>query len=291
MKQFLFVAMAVCVSACSGGGSSSPTAATPPPPPAPTATSLSISGLDSLRTGFYSTYTATLTMSNGTTQPATNVTWSTDNRSIAEAEQNGDVYANSNGTTTIRATSGNVTGTKGLRVVANFSGDWRGSYRVNKCDDSGNFAGVWCRSLGGVGTILPVSMSLSQGGTTRDQITGQLALGSFVGPVTGNVTGDGRLILGGSFTTTSGTSTVRFVIGGWEARLSNSTGLSGGWAHTLQLVGLTGNVYQENTFVSMTQSNVTSVPTAQRDIESATPLSVAPAQWNTLADLARLMRQ
>jgi hypothetical protein len=291
MKLFVCVSCAALLSAC-GGGSSSPSAPTPPPAPAaPTFTGLSISGADALRTGFYTNYTATVSLSNGTTQPATNVTWSTDNGSVATVERNGDLTGYVNGNVTVRAASAGLTATKVVHVVSNFSGDWRGTYRVNKCDDSGAFAGVWCRGLGGVGTILPVSMSLSQGGTSRDQVSGQLALGSFVGPVTGNVTGDGRLVLGGSFISTSGTSTVQFVIGGWDVRLSNSTGLNGGWAHTLQLQGLTGNVYQENTFVSATQSNIAAVPVGpQRDLgDRMTPPAVAPMSF-TVAELAAMMR-
>ena len=290
MKTLPIVLLAIGLSACSGGSSPSAPSA-PAPPPAPTVTSLSISGADALRTGFFTTYTATQNLSNGTSQPATNVTWSSDNSSVAIVAANGDVTGINNGNAIIRATSGSVSSTKGIHVVSNYSGDWRGTYRVNKCDDSGNFAGVWCRSLGGVGTILPVTMNLTQGGVARDQISGQLALGTFVGAVSGNVTGDGRLILGGSFTSTAGTSTVRFVIGGWEARLSNSTGLSGGWAHTLQLIGLTGNVYQENTFVSMTQSNVTAAPTRLTDTNEAAPLMLPMQNFTSLVEMAASMRQ
>lgn len=292
-KTSIALILALSLSACGSGGSSSPVAPTVVTPPAPTVTSISISGLDAIRTGFFGSYTATLNLSNGTTQAATNVTWSTENASIAQAASNGDVTGVTNGNTNIVATSGGIRGTKGLRVVSNFSGDWRGTYRVTKCEESGAYLNVWCRGLGGVGTILPVSFSLTQSGNSRDQISGTIALGTFVGATTGNVTGDGRLILGAQFTSTSGTSTAAFQIGGFDARLSAATGMAGGWAHTLRLIGLTGNAYQENSFVSMTQSNVSGTPTsgAQRDLDTPAVTRVTPSLALTAAEIAQQMRQ
>ena len=138
----------------------------------PTVTGVSVSGLDAIRSGFFSNFTATANMSNGTTQ-----------------------------------------------------------------------------------TVTP--LSLTQGGTNRDLITGQIALGSIAGNISGNVTGDGRLILGGTFTFTTGGTTAILVFGGWDTRLSGASGMTGQWAHTLQATGLTGNAYQENTFVTMTHLTTT----------------------------------
>jgi len=252
-RHALWIVLAVTVTSC-GGGSSSPTAPTAPvAPAAPTVTGVTVNGLDALRQNFFTNYTATQTLSNGATQTPTAVTWTSDNPGVASVEANGDVNGNANGTATITATVNGVRGSKTIRVVANFGGTWSGTYRLNKCDESGQFRGQWCQQFT-VGASYPMSMNLTQGGATRDQVLGTLALGSIGGPLSGNVTGDGRLILGGSFLTTGGTATFRFVIGGWETRLvgQGGSGMSGGWAHTMELAGLTGNAYQENVITSLT---------------------------------------
>lgn len=248
MKGILPGAIAVLLAGC---GSSSPTA--PTAPAAPTVTSVTINGLDAIRSGFFSNFTATANMSNGTTQAATGATWASDDTSVATVAANGDVAGIANGNATIAATFNGVRGSKPVRIVSNYGGDWSGTYRVAKCDESGNFQTLgWCAGIGGIGAVLPMAMSLSQTGTGRDQISGVLVLGSIGGNVTGNVTSDGHLNLGGSFAVNVGPSVAVVTIGGWDTRLSNTTGMTGGWANTLQATGLTGNAYQENTIVSLT---------------------------------------
>jgi hypothetical protein len=216
-------------------------------------TSIAVSGLDAIRSGFFSQFSATATMSNGTTQSIT-PTWASDNTTIATVDSSGNVTGVANGNANIAATFQGRSGSKGVRIVSNFGGSWTGTYRITKCDQSGAFAG-WCAGLGGVGAILPMTLSLTQGGGSRDQISGTISLGSITGNINGNVTGDGRLILGGSFTVSSSGFTFLFTFGGWETRLSGLTGMTGNWAHSLSAIGSVGNAYQENTIVTATHTS------------------------------------
>src|SRR6185436_2006288 len=175
MKRILMSSIAVLLAGC-GGGSSSPTS--PTAPATPTVTSVTVTGLDAIRSGFFSNFVATANMSNGTTQAATTATWASDDPSIATVAGNGDVAGIANGSATISATVNGVRGSKPVRIVSNYGGDWSGTYRVTTCDDSGSFRQLgWCSSIGGTGAVLQMSMSLSQFGSGRDQIAGTLTLG------------------------------------------------------------------------------------------------------------------
>ncbi len=256
-RSFYVTAVAVMFTftlACSGDGESNPTSPTSPSAPAtPTVTSLTITGLDAIRSGFFTTYTAQATLSNGTTATAT-ASWSTDNSGVATVATNGDVTGVANGTATVIANYQGQSASKVIRIVSNFGGTWTGTYRIVKCDQAANFAG-WCAGIGGVGAILPVALNLSQSGNSRDQITGTVSLGSITGNTSGNVTGDGRLILGGTFTNSISGTVFVVTIGGWDTRLAGSNGMAGGWAQSISANGFAGNAYQENQLVSMTQTS------------------------------------
>ncbi len=256
-RAFVFLAAASLACACGGGSSSSSTPTTPTAvtPPAPTVTGLSISSTtDAIRTGFFTNLTAQSSLSNGTSQTVT-PTWSSSSAAIATVAANGDVMGIANGIVSITATYQGVSSSKSLRVTSNFGGAWSGSYRISKCDQSQAFAG-WCAGLGGVGTVLPLSLNLTQGGAQRDVVTGTLSLGTIIGNTAGNVTGDGRLILGGTFTNNQSGTVFAITIGGWDTRLSDATGMTGGWSQSITANGFSGNAYQENTLISITHTSV-----------------------------------
>jgi Bacterial Ig-like domain (group 2) len=251
ISLMLAASLAAVLAVACGGGDSSPTS---PTPSNPSVTGLTITGLDAIRTGFFATYTAQATLSDGSTQTVT-PTWSSSSPDIASVASNGDVNALVNGTTTITATYQGRTGSKAVRAVANFGGTWSGSYRVAKCDQSAAFAG-WCSGIGGVGAVLPLALTLAQGGTSRDQVTGTIALGSITGNTSGSVTGDGRLVIGGTFTNAISGTVFVVTIGGWDTRLSGANGMAGGWSQSIRANGFAGNAYQENTLASMAHTSV-----------------------------------
>jgi len=248
-KRMLMVVAAVIAAGC-GGGDSTPTA---PTPTAPAVTGLSVTGLDAIRTNFYANFTAQSTMSDGSTQTV-QPSWTSSNPDVASIAANGDVSGISNGAATITATYQGRSASRSVRIVSNFGGTWSGSYRITKCDQSAAFAG-WCVGIGGVGAVLPVALSLTQGGAGRDQITGTIALGTITGNSSGNVTHDGRLILGGTFTNAISGTVFVVTIGGWDTRLSGASGMAGGWSQSIRANGFPGNAYQENTIASLTHTS------------------------------------
>ncbi len=254
------VSSMLLMSAC-GSDESLTTPSTPTAPSTPTVSSLTINGLDAIRTGFFSDYTATASLSNGTSQAVT-PSWSSSNTGVATVDANGRLSGLSHGSMALAASYQGMNASKNVSVVSNFGGSWVGTYVIRACDQAGVFASArWCQGLGGVGSILPVTLTLSQTGSDRTQVTGSLALGDGVaGNISGNVTGDGRLILGGSFTVTSSGVTFQFVFGGWETQLVSPGQMRGRWAQSQTAIGVTGNAYQEVEIVTMTQTSTTAVP-------------------------------
>ena len=235
-----------------------------PTPVTPTAVAVTISGLDALRTGFFSVYTANTLMSDGTSTSVT-PTWSSSNPGAGSIDSTGRVDGNSHGSTQLTASYQGKSGSKSINVVQNFGGSWSGNYVLKACDQSGAFSSArWCSSLGGVGTVLPFGLALTQSGNGRDLPAGTLSLGSFVGNVSGNVTGDGRMVIGGTFSVASSGLTFTWTIGGWDTRSAPGDGMTGKWAQNLTAVGTSGNAYMESQILTAnhTAAQVASVAAA-----------------------------
>jgi len=245
----LIAAVAVSASLVACGDDSSNNNGAPTPTTT-TVSGLSITGLDAVRTGFFWNYTATATLSNGTTQTVT-PTWTSSNSAIASVDAAGRLDGNTHGSVNLSASYQGRTAAKNVNVVQNYGGNWTGTYRMNKCDQAGVFAQVkWCQELGGVGATLPFSLALSQSGNSRDVIDGIFSLGGLAGNVSGNVTGDGRLVIGGTYSVTTEGITFNITIGGWNTRASPGDSMTGGWAQSLTATGASGNSYQENQIVA-----------------------------------------
>jgi hypothetical protein len=216
---------------------------------------LTISGLDAIRTGFFTNYTATATLSNGTTQSVT-PSWTSSSQAVATVDGTGRLTGMSHGSTNLTASHQGVNASKTVQVVNNYGGSWAGTYVIRKCDQSGAFrTGQWCQNLGGVGAILPASLALSQSGGGQNQIGGTLALGSLAGNISGNVSGDGRLNISGSFNVSASGVTLTITIGGWDTTLAGPGVMVGRWAQSMAAVGATGNAYMENEIVQMVQTS------------------------------------
>lgn len=200
-------------------------------------------------------------MSDGSSQVVTaSATWTSSNPTVAFLSSStiGRLTGSAHGVTTLLATYQGRTAQKNVSSVNNYGGQWTGTYVLNKCDQSGVFAG-WCTNLGGVGAVLPFTLSLNQAlSNDRTQVSGTLALGSLSGNISGNVTSDGRLVIGGSFNVTAGGIAFTIQIGGWDTHLTGSS-MAGGWASNLSAIGATGNAYQEQTIVQTTHVTVQDV--------------------------------
>jgi hypothetical protein len=194
----------------------------------------------------------------------------------------GRFNANVQGVTTITASYQGRTASKSVSVVNNYGGTWAGTYILRACDQAGAFRTAnWCQGLGGVGATLPFSLALNQAvSNDRTQLTGTLALGALAGNVSGNVTADGRMVLGGSYGVSSSGITFTIQVGGWDTRLSGASGMSGRWALNLTASGTSGNAYEEVEIVSTSHTAIQSVP-----------VSSAPSSYAlTLGEVIERMR-
>ena len=250
------------VMACGGNKNSTPT--TPSAPATPTVNSIAISGLDAVRTGFFTNYTTTASMSDGTT-PTVTPSWTSSNPNIASVDATGRLDAYAHGSINLAASYQGRSASKNVSMVHNYGGNWTGTYAIQVCDQSGVFAQIrWCQGLGGIGAILPFSLALTQSGNGRDQISGTISLGSLSGNISGNVTGDARLVIGGSYNVTSSGVAFTIVIGGWDTRSAAGDSMSGGWAQNLSAIGVAGNAYQQNRIVTVNhispQGTIAAVP-------------------------------
>jgi hypothetical protein len=105
--------------------------------------------------------------------------------------------------------------------VANFAGTYSGTYTVTSCGHTGDFAvGEFCDQLG-VGSVLPMTLTLTQNGSA---VTGTLVQGLAPTKVTGTVSGSGHLTLDGSGS--AGGFTLLIV--GWDTSLSGGV-MTGSW--------------------------------------------------------------
>ena len=257
----------------------------PSPPAAPTVTNLDISGADAVRTGLSTNYTVTATLSDGTTRAVT-PTWTSSNPGVASVDSAGRLVGLAHGATNLTASHESRSESKTVQVVSNYEGSWVGRYVISACDDSGDLRdrdGGWCRGPGRVGSVYPISLTLSQTGSNQSEVRGTLTLPKSVTfteleqpyvsvDVTGVVTADGRLNLGGTLTTEtpycfpspyrkfSGPSCglARLQVGAWDTNLGGPSVMMGRWSQNLvALIGLVGNgnTYTENELVTMTQNS------------------------------------
>lgn len=244
----VLVLVSVVMAACGG---SSPTA-----PATPTATSITVNSASThLFLGNSETFTATVTLSNGTTQVLTGGTWSSDASAVATVVAGtGAVTAVASGEVTIIVDAQGVRGTKRIRVVPSYQGIWVGTYTVNSCVQSGDFvAANLC------GTTLIVGSNTLQAGLNLTQsigaITGQTRLGGiFSDALTGTVNMDGSLSF--QVGATVPTLTTR-VAQAWQLNITQAGRITGTVTQTWTDPSLTGQMVVAttlNNFVPAAQS-------------------------------------
>lgn len=87
------------------------------------------------------TFIAVATYSGGESQTVTGGAWSTDTPSVAQVEvQSGRVVAVANGNATISVTYQGLHGSKQIRVLPNYGGNWLGNYFIASCTQTEQFA-------------------------------------------------------------------------------------------------------------------------------------------------------
>ena len=229
---------------------------------APAVTGLTISGDDYILAGSTSIFTATATLSDGSTRTVVPV-WSSSATDVAAIDNAGTLSGRTHGSTTLTAAHDGRNASKSIQVVNNYSGSWSGRYVVKVCADSGIFKdGIyggdyvdvpWCQALDGVGSMHAFAFTLSQTGRNYSEI--RASFGADGGLITGQVTADGRLNLNGTVMLPDwyGDQWGNLQFSGWDTSLDGSGSMIGHWTQNLTMVGQQGNAYEEVELVTMSR--------------------------------------
>ena len=247
----------IMLASCGGGGSSTPAAPTPSPTPAPapTLTNLTIAGPEAVLTTTGADYTATAHFSNQTTQTVT-AAWAMDGpTSVASVSPTGRVSGQVHGSITLAASYQGVSATKPVNIVSNYDGRWAGVVVRLTCQLNGELGRRITQRLcpAGPNERSPMSFTISQPGPSFTQVTAVLNMANTILNVSGTVTTDGRLVIGGDTEyqlpdpVSNRTQTVRWTILKWDTRLTGFTlSLIGGRFDRNRTESLwEGNVYEE----------------------------------------------
>ena len=243
---------------------------TTPPPPAVTVSSITVTSASTmLKVGQTETFTATCNMSNGTQQAATG-TWSSSAGTVAQVNASGLVTIVGAGNANIVMTQSGKTGSKGIRGVPDYQGTWGpGTYRIDSCSNTGDWATAgFCGAIP-VGTILQVTLIMTQ---TSDTVNCTFFLGTLSSTASGQIATNGQLTLTGRYT--SGTTSIDVVVVLQQTIPLQLTGTLGQlWTDT----GMSGDGQFGCTIVAL--SRTSPVPN-----EAAVP-RMAPPKGATYRDL------
>jgi len=242
------VAVSVLAAACDGKS--------PAAPSRPAFSNLlSISGADAVLTGSSSNYTATATLSDGTTRSVT-PTWSSSNGDVANVDNAGRLDGRAHGLTTLTATHEGISATRSVQVVNDYRGTWNGSFVVNGCDAP---PGV-CSSYEIDFWDFPIQLEVVQTGKDLSEISAMFFLPSFFqlrANLSGTVTSDGRLNLAGSSEVGDrrGGAWATFYVGAWDTAPSGRDAMTGRWAQRLSILKPPSNEIMANELVTMTRTS------------------------------------
>jgi len=236
-----------------------------PVAPNPIAAGLVINGADYLLTGSATTYTATVTLSDGTTRTVTPV-WSSTAAAVATVDSAGRVDGRTHGSTTLTAAHDGRSASKTVQVVNNYAGSWSGRYIVRACQDSGIFADgfhtpissdvPWCQDkvLGnGIGSEHSFVFKLSQTGANYSEI--RATFDANADGIPGTVTAAGRLKLEGGLKLLDwwGDHWGDFQVIGWDTSLDPAGGMTGRCTQNTTAVGQPGMAREEVEIVTMSR--------------------------------------
>jgi hypothetical protein len=245
------------------GGSSTPTA--------PSITNITVNASsDILLMGKSETFTAVA--SSGA---LSNPRWGSDNTAVATVDAaTGLVAIVGLGAATIYVDSSGARGTKLIRTLPDFGGDWKGTYVLTGCQASGDFIlGEFC-SLFSPGSVLPMQLHLTQ---TRDAVTGTFSFGALPGNVTAGTAAGSTLSLTGLSTDPS--IPVQLQNGRFDSTSSGAISGSFEQAWSFGITGLTGAARTTAEIQTMTRSTASlASPPVKRNI-------------TTLNDLIELVRR
>ena len=188
--------------------------------------------------GSQTQFHATATMSNGTTQAATNATWSSDAPGIATVSSTGLVSPLKAGETTISADF-SVRGSKHIRVYPNFGGTWAGNNVVLNCQALGAFVGAFCmEDAFAIGAVFVHDSKLHQ---TNDAVEAEIRVGDVeTARMSGTISIDGELQLPSAAVLPSieGSDTE---VRNWRSRADQPSRMSGTYDLHITIPGFSGS--------------------------------------------------
>jgi len=260
LKPAPVLTIAALVIAC--GDKPNPVA--PSPPAGPMVASLDISGADYILTGSTTAYTATATLSDGSTRTVTPV-WSSSVATVATVDNAGRLDGRTHGSTTVTAAHDGRTASKIVQVVNNYGGSWSGLYIIRACKESGDFTdGIgndvpWCQGFSRIPSQR-LAFTLVQTGRTYSEIRATFGPecdslnGS--GTISGVVTADGRLNVEGSLKALDWfcESWSNLQLSGWDTNLDGAGNMTGRWAQNRTIWGRQGNAHEEVELVRMSRT-------------------------------------
>ncbi len=232
----------------------------PDSPAAPTVASLVIGGADYVLTGSTTAYTATTTLSDGSTRTVT-PSWSSSAVNVATVDNAGRLDGRAHGSTTLTAAHDGRSASKTIQVVNNYGGRWSGRYIYRACRDTGIVP--WCPDLlnllNRTGSM-PFAFTLVQTGGNYSEIRATFGPecdslnGS--GTISGAVTADGRLNLEGTLKALNWFCEPdnNLQLSGWDTNLDGAGNMTGGWAQNRTLYGGQSSAYEEVELVTMARS-------------------------------------
>ena len=139
-------------------------------------------------------------------------------------------------------------------TVVSFAGSYAGSYTLTSCGHTLQMAAADFCGTFSVGTVLPMTLTLSQSGSS---VTGTLLQGSISTSVSGSVDSRSHLILNG----TGSSGLFVLTMAGWDTQLSGSF-MTGTWNTVWTLVGVSGIGQTVNTLGSVAKTSSLPGPVA-----------------------------
>jgi hypothetical protein len=254
LKLTSVLTIAAFVTACGD----TPNPVGPDSPAAPTVASLVIGGADYVLAGSTTAYTATATLSDGSTRTVT-PSWSSSAVNVATVDNAGRLDGRAHGSTTLTAAHDGRSASKTIQVVNNYGGSWSGRYIYRACRDSGDVP--WCQYLLNLlnrfGSV-PFAFTLVQTGGNYSEIRATFgpdcdaSTGS--GMISGAVTADGRLNLEGTLKALNWfcEPDMDLQLSGWDTNLDGAGNMTGRWAQNRTFYG--GSAYEEVELVTMSRS-------------------------------------
>jgi hypothetical protein len=262
----LKLASVLMIAALATGCGDEPNPVGPNSPAAPTVASLVISGPDYVLTGSTTAYTATATLSDGSTRTVT-PTWTSSAVNVGIIDNAGRLDGRAHGATMLTVAHDGGSASKTVQVVNNYGGSWSGRYIIRACNDSGIFTdGIgtdvpWCQGRTGIGKqTLLTPFTVVQTGTNYSEIraTFDQACDAFFGSgtISGGVTADGRLHLEGTLKLLDWycDPDMDLQISGWDTNLEGAGSMTGRWTQDLTIIGREGSAHEEVELVTMSRT-------------------------------------